>query len=1439
MWKEEGRVSKVEPEKEPNASLPAGARTGGPAEGLPPVIVAGRYTILGPMSPSRGTNFRAQDTKLGEIVALKYLPSPIPAESDAAAHFSQVSQRITRLNHRNIAQVFQVGEWEGKWFVVTEFVDGGSLAEFMEQRKKLTLATALEILIPVGRALSYSHRHGVVHRNLKPSNILLSRDGTPKICDFTFLPQPVPRETLASEGLAGFVSPELQRNDPNTDHRTDIYSWGALLYWVLTGKNPLLWEQNILPRMALTVIRKCLQNIEDRYFSMDEALGVVDAEPAGLAISGGSSGTDFGCAHCEALNPADARYCRRCGAGLFDRCPRCGAEDRVPLRTCPDCGFEPGRHQEFQRRFLYAKSLASQAQYPRAVQELEAALSRFGEDPEARAALEEYRLKASSLSGLSGEFKALADSEQYEAALSKAKEILRLNPNHEDAKRFILEAHSRIVHRDAQKQLEEARELAERKLLVPAIEAAERATRADPTNAEARAFLDHLMGKKAQYDSAVQEGLRHLETKAFEQAILCADSVLSEWPYAPAQEIRRQAENALKDLQRHLLEAQSLLQSRRFGRAIAELTAARGIRRDDEVSRLIRLARARRRRWFFRIAAVAIPLAAGFGIGAWAALGNRALLKQGTDLLLQGRFAEAERALLDVGVFLVDTDRVAQLLNLCAVGKHATRMREIRQWTPANAAWAKLKRESQKLKLEPLERLASEEIQKWRDRVSETLLRAESTRRERKWQDAVAAFQEALELSPNDDKAAAGLAETKESWYADFLQQAQDAFRARQWDRALSACDEALKIKPQDERALELQRSAIPERAFDEALERSRALAREKQWHKAVQACQDALRIKPGHDEGTRTLAGIRQSWHADAMQRANSYRSEKRFDKAIDTFREALLALPEDQGARNGIQEATQAWYLNALRRAEGFLQAKAWDQAVAACEEALRIVPDSEQAQAMRETAERTKAYELSMERARIYAEGKDWKLAVQHYENALGLRPEDPVARARIGELRKAWYDEAIQNAERLAGSAQWKDAEAACEEALRALPEDRRAGEMLRKLRDARVFRETLNEARVARAAKEWARAVAAYEIVAGLKPDDPDVKAELEVSRDRWYGEAMGQAKAYLDAREWKKAAAACADALRARPGDEAASRMSATAMAGFLDQKYDAAIVRAREALVLADWKGARAAAEEALQAHPGDAEATMILAEAKAEGKRTLVLDPGRNVRMDLVWIQPGTFSMGATEAGNNQGVRTKITKGFWMQRTEVTQEQFELLTGYNPSYFRGDPRRPVDRVSWTDCRTFLDRLKESCSESLRGAVPDLPTEAEWEYACRAGSSGKWCFGNDAAKLDDYAWWEGTSGGAPKPVGLKEPNAWGLFDMHGNVWEWCKDWYARRLIGGTDPQGPRSGVTRVLRGGSWAGTPDLTRSSYRWSADPASRQTVFGFRIVLRPPEK
>jgi formylglycine-generating enzyme required for sulfatase activity len=240
----------------------------------------------------------------------------------------------------------------------------------------------------------------------------------------------------------------------------------------------------------------------------------------------------------------------------------------------------------------------------------------------------------------------------------------------------------------------------------------------------------------------------------------------------------------------------------------------------------------------------------------------------------------------------------------------------------------------------------------------------------------------------------------------------------------------------------------------------------------------------------------------------------------------------------------------------------------------------------------------------------------------------------------------------------------------------------------------------------------------------------------------------------------------------------------------------------------------------------------TQSQSETTTESQTKMVLLPG------------GTFMMGDKDEIDAPPHEVAISP-FYIDTHLVTQEQYEKLMGDNPSRWKAD-KNPVEQMRWSDAARYCNARSESeglepcydlntweCDFAANGYR--LPTEAEWEYACRAGTTTAYFFGDNASKLKAYAWFENNSGGKPRPVGLKPANPWGLYDMHGNVWEWCNDFYKVDYYQESpreNPRGPETGETKVLRGGAWKFSAESCSSAYRYNENPGYADVCFGYDI-------
>jgi formylglycine-generating enzyme required for sulfatase activity len=339
----------------------------------------------------------------------------------------------------------------------------------------------------------------------------------------------------------------------------------------------------------------------------------------------------------------------------------------------------------------------------------------------------------------------------------------------------------------------------------------------------------------------------------------------------------------------------------------------------------------------------------------------------------------------------------------------------------------------------------------------------------------------------------------------------------------------------------------------------------------------------------------------------------------------------------------------------------------------------------------------------------------------------------------------------------------------------------------------------------------------YALLATQAGMPPDLKAhtQAEVSKElaQWIEAAKGRATAAISAakeRVEKEKAETLAKAER-----EKATKVALV-------------IQRLEKAITAKDPFGADDVLGELVALIPEDARMAGWRGQVAAvPPRRTLVVDLGSGVTMDFMLIRPGTFTMGSDKGGDEGAHQVTLTKPFYLGKYEVTQEQWQQIMGSNPSEFKS-AKNPVEEVSWDDCQSFIEKLRKK----VPGQTFRLPTEAEWEHACRAGTIGDY-----AGDLDAMAWYSSNSGRGTHPVGEKKPNAWGLHDMHGNVWEWCADWYGDYPNGAAiDPTGSNTGSKRVYRGGSWCNVGPYCRSARRNWDSPGYRDFIIGFRVAAVP---
>jgi len=478
-----------------------------------------------------------------------------------------------------------------------------------------------------------------------------------------------------------------------------------------------------------------------------------------------------------------------------------------------------------------------------------------------------------------------------------------------------------------------------------------------------------------------------------------------------------------------------------------------------------------------------------------------------------------------------------------------------------------------------------------------------------------------------------------------------------------------------------------------------------------------------------------------------------------------------------------------------------RAWQKVIDACAEAGKHSPTEEQA---RLTKELTVFAEQRRDWAMAREEDKKGNLgaALELVGKAIAAREPPPELVAFKAGLekkkRKVEFDRAagVARLEQTPARAieLWRQARALADDAKDVEETERRIDGLLPKVdasvRDQR-YEAAMKTGEAALAAGKLEEAEKAYKEAQALKGVEPKSGAALQridaAKKVKAYEAAMAEGKDLEGKKEWPKAMEAYDRALRLRPGDRAA---------------------------------GDRRKEVEATHWPP----------------RIVLVLNEQRGDRMEFVRVRAGTFRMGDERGEPDEKPRdVVIEKDYWIQVTEVTQRQWKAVLPKEPWSFKGLPELPVEGVTWADAKAFLAKLNTLAEEQLKGRKAALPTEAEWEYACRAGSKGRYSFGDDEASLGDHAWFTGNTKRSTEGAGRKGANAWGLFDMHGNVAEWCEDLYAFDPTKPGEPPKEDEPQFRSIRGGNWNDRAVNCRTANRERAISTQTSMFVGFRAVLR----
>lgn len=432
--------------------------------------IADRYEIVGFIGEGgMGSVYLARDLKLERQIALKRLRQPGDADPIGIERFMREARAIAALNHRNIVTIYEMGEDVQGPFIAMEYVSGGDLHQFIRQSGKMAVEQALALIRSVGQALAYAHRRSIVHRDIKPRNILLTDDGSPKLVDFGLARAPQISEEISMTGYGlgtmAYMAPEQRENAKYTDHRSDIYALAKTLYHVLTAESPEIVDFELVPEPIRPALQRALKSRpEDRHFSVDDFLADIESTRTQTFSSAPSSSQMdvnlIKCPHCETANPPEGRFCVGCGAGLFIKCPSCGREQRTGVAHCSHCGMNISG-------FAKAKQILGEAQQQMGRQEYDKCLETCDKGLGGKYLLGEFQrlkkeasLRLAEIKRIVARVSELIKKERFEPAETLITKGLELDRNQPELKAMLAELPGRQrethVRRRIQIALEQA-----------------------------------------------------------------------------------------------------------------------------------------------------------------------------------------------------------------------------------------------------------------------------------------------------------------------------------------------------------------------------------------------------------------------------------------------------------------------------------------------------------------------------------------------------------------------------------------------------------------------------------------------------------------------------------------------------------------------------------------------------------------------------------------------------------------------------------------------------------------------------------------------------------------------------------------------------------------------------------------------------------------------
>jgi formylglycine-generating enzyme required for sulfatase activity/tRNA A-37 threonylcarbamoyl transferase component Bud32 len=1507
-------------------------RTGHPAQYVPPAeapgqVIADRYEILEQIGAGgMGVTYRALDRKLGREIAIKRLRAPSAAGRKGIERFLREARVIASLNHRNIVTVHEHDADEHGPFIVMQYVLGGDLSQRIERDGKIELTEALKIIKAVGQALAYAHRKSVFHRDVKPSNILLTEEGVPQLVDFG-LAQIGGESDLSvtgyAMGTATYMAPEQRRDAKHVDHRCDIYALAKTLYHMLTGDIPDAIDLDMISVSVRPAVKRALKpNPEDRPFSVEEFLRDLDSPEsmAGSVVPGGGVAAPGTCPNCGAGNPEEARFCEGCGSGLFEKCPKCDSEFRAGTRHCRSCGTHAARYNEAKEALAQARDHIEARQFSQAVRCAKRGLSAGYFREELAAVRKEAGEAVSRLRTLRAESESLIAEEKYEQAEESLRAALELTPSDEELGEMLSGLPDMIRDRDIRLICEKAAELIAQESYEGAIRVLERAWRLAPEREDVQTLrAEAIRGERGRKTNFLLAEARALvEAERFEDAGPKLRKALDVDPAReditalladlPERIVRRDISAALVQL-RQLLEEnnfpaakaaferawkldehnEEVILLRRQAEGLADshaegLRQAGEFREEHEFDRALSLLKelgetfpwdidiARRAEECERlIQKIADLRSSGCdmerrhklsrALSAWqellALVPSDSEAKERTALLTERVRVVRRRKIVAIGVSIAAILLLSLLAGWIRSGLHraASAKTDVKDAFATKRyaevpALARRYAEVCDLPLIPISEEDREEMKSLADRSAkfvsqmrqhqdegDKLFSREEYVKAREAYASVVAIQSdfghaqtrmneadasaarvrAVEAKRNAQGKDAEFASSNWSAAEAFFAKATEAFSQGQFTTAKDTWTEAAASYSKAEQAAIAAIAAVKSRDAAMAAKQfaENVKIRASSAH-AESAASELWREASGAFDGAVLAFGKKNYPQAETLwviATAGYGKAEKAAIAAIPAIAagkllDAAMAARQTAVTANAVTFASSPWSAaEALlaKAAKAFGQGKftsakdTWTAAAIgygkAARAAVAVGKLRDTAITARQSAESAKT-KASSANAKSDA-GELWRQASATLDAASLAFGEKNYQQAEklwaiaVGQYGKATeYSLGVRSVRAARGK--YERALAGCD-----------AARIRRYLAEQwRVITAGVQDAETADKAGQFAKAVSSYEKVTGLLPAAERIAAKSE--KDANAAALLSHAKKILDSMP--------SNVAKVTTSQKGELRRAWKAVAAVLVHKPSD-----REALALKK----RIAV-------------FFILS-------KTLALDLGKGVTLKLVLIPAGKFQIGSpkteTNRNNDEGPQREVTisKPFYMGITEVTQSQWKAVMGTDRSGDKSGSNNAVSHISWSNANKFCKVLSKKTGRKVM-----LPTEAQWEYACRAGSKTAYSFGDDSSKLGNYAWYTKNAWDIgkqyPHAVGRKKPNAWGLYDMHGNVLEWCSHFYDANSYSkakNVDPENTTKGWRRVQRGGSFLLGLGACRSADR-SWNSGATAIDFGFRVLV-----